>query len=334
MRARLAGVLLFLLLAAPATAGAASWRPLPPAPIRVDAGLTSAWTGREMLVFGRDHVTPLRSVNVAAAYDPAARSWRRLTPPPGPTGSFQGHYSAVWTGEELVVWGPFTNEAFDPRTNRWRALPRPPIGHAGGLVVWTGHELIGWGGGCCGDAFADGAAYKPATNAWRKLAPAPLAGGQEPEGAWTGRELIVFGVRNPDGPALTTAAAYDPATGKWRRIASLPAPRYGAQAVWDGREVLVVGGSSRVGYAYDPRTNRWRTLPPADAGSFALWTGTRLLAAGRAYDPKANRWSRLPAAPLGARFAPTAVWTGRALIVWGGQAPGGKALADGAALTP
>ena len=59
MKARLAGVLLFLLLAAPATAGAASWRPLPPAPIRVDAGLASAWTGKEMLVFGRDQQTAL-----------------------------------------------------------------------------------------------------------------------------------------------------------------------------------------------------------------------------------------------------------------------------------
>jgi hypothetical protein len=54
-----------------------------------------------------------------------------------------------------------------------------------GIVVWTGRELIGWGGGCCGDVSDDGSA-NPATNAWRKLAPAPVSGQQSPIGAWTG----------------------------------------------------------------------------------------------------------------------------------------------------
>src|SRR5439155_23735644 len=126
-------------------------------------------------------------------------------------------------------------------------LPRGPFG-GGGIVVWTGSELIGWGGGCCGDAFSDGAAYNPSTNSWRKLARSPLAPSQGPLGAWTGHELVLFvGGISPDGkpyPArLARAAAYNPATDTWRRIQPLPAPRGGATAVWDGREVLVVGGA-------------------------------------------------------------------------------------------
>jgi N-acetylneuraminic acid mutarotase len=270
---------------------------------------------------------------------------------------------AVWTGKEVLVWGQGTRLGYNPRTNRWRRLPNSPLlsihdGH--GIVVWTGREMIGWGGGCCGDAFSDGVAYTPATNRWRALAPTPLAGDQHPLGAWTGRELVLFvGSLNPDAgkpwPArLARAAAYDPSKNTWRRIAPLPAPRGGANAVWDGREILVVGGAAgrtaaRVGFAYDPATNRWRRLAPMDSGRIdatAVWTGSRLLLwggttrpgssavprHGLAYDPRTNRWSALPRAPLKGRLEPLAVWTGRSLVVWGGSRPLG--VSDGAVFTP
>jgi N-acetylneuraminic acid mutarotase len=360
-------LLLALVIAPLATAGAAasvagSWRVLPKAPIVPnDGGLASVWTGRQMLVFGRAATIKqgahFNRVNVAAAYDPARNRWRRLSPPK-PTPSFLQN-DAVWTGKEMLVWGQGTRLGYTPRTNRWRRLPGSPLlsihdGH--GIVVWTGREMIGWGGGCCGDAFSDGVAYSPTTNRWRALAPTPLAGDQSPLGAWTGHELVLFvGNVNPatgkPWPArLARAAAYDPATDTWRRIAPLPAPRGGASAVWDGHEILVVGGAvgrsaARVGFAYDPARNRWRRLPPMDSGRIgaaAVWTGRRLLLWGGttqpgsttvprhgvAYDPRTNRWSALPQAPLVGRTEPAAVWTGRSMIVWGG---GTKT--DGAALT-
>ena len=124
--------------------------------------------------------------------------------------------------------------------------------------------------------------------------------------------------------------------------------------MWDGREVLVVGGGTRnglarSGFAYNPATNRWRRLPPMDSGRIgaaAVWTGSRLLlwggstrlgslvapAHGLAYDPRSNRWSPLPRAPLKSRLEPTAVWTGRSLIVFGGSSLTG--IRDGAVFTP
>src|SRR4051794_14087517 len=178
-----------------------SWRTLPPPPIAPDfARRTSVWTGRELIAFGRVHVTPgtlVRSVNLAAAYDPAARRWRRLSPPPGRAGSF-GPDDAVWTGREMLVWGSGGSLAYEPGADRWRRLPDAPGPHA--LIVWTGRELVGWGGGCCGDAFDDGVAYDPAHDAWRRLPRGPLAGSQHPVGAWTGQELlVVVGDRSPDG---------------------------------------------------------------------------------------------------------------------------------------
>jgi hypothetical protein len=321
---------------------AASWRRLPSAPIKVDAGLTGVWTGKEMLVSGvttGPDGTLLGAVDVAAAYDPATDTWRRLGAPPK-TESFCRR-SAVWTGREMLVWG-CGHVAFNPQTNRWRRLPPAPVG-APGLAAWTGRELIGWGGGCCGDASAEGAAYDPNGDTWRKLPRAPLPASQAPVGAWTGRELIMFVSKG------ARAAAYSPATDTWRRIP--PPPELRELAVWDEHDVLLVGGRGE-GYAYNPATNRWRSLPATTSGhaqAVAAWTGTQLLLFGGettpngllGYDPRRNRWSSHPNAPLRERSAPAAVWTGRELVVWGGVigTPAGtwsppEHPADGAAFDP
>lgn len=341
-----------------------TWRGLPQAPIAAPDLRLSVWTGKEMIVFGRlDRHGPagelLGSTNVAAAYDPAANAWRRLATPLSAPG-YAGNWDAVWTGEEMLVWGD-VNQAFDPETDRWRRLPSAPAGR-GGIVVWTGRELIEWGGGCCGDVSSDGAAYNPSTDSWRRIALPPVGGQQEPVGAWTGRELVIFPGKDPEGK-MVGGAAYNPASDSWRRIASLPTPAAGAYAVWDGREVLVAGGTkasalSTAGLAYDPATNHSRRLPPTAgrSGAAAVWTGRRLLVwggqtfpgatvtarHGLTYDPIGNRWSRLLESPLPARVDPTVVWTGRELIVWGGStiscrrnAPCDTRLhADGAAFRP
>ena len=51
---------------------------------------------------------------------------------------------------------------------------------------------------------------------------------------------------------------------------------------------------------------------------------------GLAYDPRADRWLPLPQAPLRGRLNPVAAWTGKSLIIWGGD-PG---FTDGAVFTP
>jgi hypothetical protein len=322
--------LLFILVLAPLALAAqeqGTWHRLPAAPITPDFNRTSVWTGKEMLVFGRDQQTALdangnpyatKSLNVAAAYNPRTDTWRSLDPPRATTGFM--NLSSVWTGKEMLVWGQGTREAFNPVTNTWRALSGSRLLsiHDGfGAVVWTGRELIGWGGGCCGDAYSDGVAYSAAKSTWRALPRAPLAGSQHPLSVWTGRRMIVIsGAR---------AASYDPATNSWKRIAQPPAARGNGTAVWDGRDLLVVGGT-RNGFAYSPRTDSWRALPLVPAGrvgDVAVWTGKLLLLwggnrGGAAYDPSSNRWSIFSSGPLPVRLEPSAVWTGRSLIVWGG----------------
>ncbi len=197
------------------------WRAISPAPFALAPGGTSVWTGKEMLVYGAKAAD--FSVDAAAAYDPAADSWRQLAKPPSTPNYCRR--SAVWTGTEMLVWG-CGQLAFDPATDRWRRLPPAPTGVAGGLVVWTGRELISWGGGCCGDSSSQGAAFNPDSDSWRRLAPSPLAASQHAVGAWTGRELFMFvSGLDPDGKPIAgaaRAAAYNPATDTWRRIAAPP----------------------------------------------------------------------------------------------------------------
>ena len=347
-------------VSAPDAAAGAGWQALPPAPIDLASVQTGVWTGREALF-----TMPGKDTRPAAAFNPATRSWRAL-PGPGLVTLAEGHDHSVWTGRDWLVWGPGPTLAYRPATGRWRRLPPSPVVQTRAVVVWTGSQMIGWGGGCCGDFLADGASYRPATNAWRKLPTSPLEGRQTAAGAWTGREMVIVGgfreeevggvVQSVD---LADAAAYNPATRRWRRLPSLPTGRRDATAVWDGRDVLVVGGfvsSSRPPYrrllsgvfAYRPSTNRWRRLSPLPHGRdghAAVWTGARMLVwggevkrdgklvtprTGLSYDPATDRWSPIPAATVPGRLGPTALWTGRSMIV----ASGGQPVPGAAVYTP
>jgi hypothetical protein len=300
---------------------AGKWRLLAPAPIGPLASHSSAWTGSELLVLGRVAGGPL----VFAGYNPVSNRWRRLAPPanapPGP-------FHTAWAGNQLLAWGRLAY-AYRPSGGSWLRLKRPPIG-APVIAVWTGRELVGWNR-------SGGAAYRPATNRWRGLPAAPFLG----SASWTGHELVVL--------SGDRATAFVPGRG-WRLLAPVPEPREAPSLVWDGHVLLVIGGTKapRVGFAYDPSTDQWRRLAPMDSGrarSAVVWTGSKLLLwggetgvpnafvtppHGLAYDPRADRWSPLPQAPLQGRIHPLAAWTGRAMVVWGGD-PG---FTDGALFRP
>ncbi len=323
---------------------AGTWQKLPAAPATVLG--TSVWTGKALVIVGRQ---PFKPVAVAESYDPSTMVWTRLTPP-AKLGADPYCCTSAWTGKQVLVWGAFSGAAYDPSAGTWKTLARSI---QGGILVWTGREAIAWGGGCCGDSRSNGRAYNPATGSFRTLPRSPLAPDQRPIGAWTGRELVLFvSGSTPDGTqyprTLARAAAYNPATNRWRRIAAEPAR--GGQALWDGRELLVIGAGPQAqsAFAYNAATNRWRRLasPPLPANAAtAVWSGSRVFlwssTRGAAYDPRTNRWSVLPRWPLGSRAGSTIAWTGRSLIVWGGEigTPPGtstppKFPRDGAAFTP
>src|SRR5262249_12326650 len=121
-------------------------------------GARAAWTGNELIVWGGELTSPdQRSRPTGGRYDPAADTWRPMSPEGAPPARFDP--ALVWTGKELIVWGgaadggdhlsPLQDGArYDPVADRWRPLtaqdaPGPRYRPAG---LWTGQELIVWSG--------------------------------------------------------------------------------------------------------------------------------------------------------------------------------------------
>jgi hypothetical protein len=161
------------------------------------------------------------------------------------------------------------------------------------------------------------------------------------------------------------SALYDPGPNRWSPAAPVPAP---PKETWcrDAPGCVGVDTGSRVvfagqGLAWDAAGDRWATIAPnvfSDPfleGKAQAWTGARVMfwgggtsdtpgdvppatviPGGGFYDVAADRWGSLPAAPLTPRARAAAVWTGRELIVWGGEGDYSHRAQfdDGAAYTP
>lgn len=249
----------------------------------------------------------------------AAGSWSETSqdqPPPGMTGA-----TAVWTGTDVLIWGPEGGGVYDAATDAWSVTsniavggPPPRIDHS---AVWTGTEMIVWGGRSFlfddAEIFNGGGSFDPVANAWSEIvAPDSLASYAtfDHVAVWTGTEVIVWGGTGKPGGStpqpVNSGWRYNPATGVVTafRGDNPPSPRASAHAVWTGVEMIVWGGF--------------------DAAGSPLNDGAR-------YDPVADGWTPLP--PAGASLVPgpatSAVWTGTEMIVWnGGQTEADQKIND------
>jgi hypothetical protein len=346
----------------PAAAGvlAGTWKLLPKAPVGVlppSWSVSTVWTGRQMIVHGIKISRRQHFSGITFSYRPATNRWAKLPSGPKPLAA-NGDDAAVWTGSQMLVFG-LTAGVYRPSTNTWRPIAHPNMPPAQQITGWTGRQVIAWDGPCCGSLVRTAETFNPATGTWTSHK-SPLDGRTGAMGAWTGKELVIAGGSQGFlGRVFRNGAAYNPAVGTWRRLPPMPEPRSGGTAVWDGKEVLFLGGAQTAGgqpvlrgMAFNPVTNRWRMLPPMAfrrVGFAAVWTGRQVLvwgglsghagawvipAHGEAFNPAAGRWAALPAAPLHGRMVAVAVWTGRRMIVWGGEIPGTATFTDGAAFTP
>ena len=118
---------------------------------------TAVWTGSEMIVWSG--VTSCDDVchvtNTGGRYDPATDTWTATSL--AGASSVRRLPTAVWTGQEMLVWGgegrgsffPVnTGGRYDPVTDTWTAtsLDGAPSGRCKHTAVWTGTEMIVLGG--------------------------------------------------------------------------------------------------------------------------------------------------------------------------------------------
>jgi hypothetical protein len=146
--------------------------------------------------------------------------------------------------------------------------------------------------------------------------------------------MIVWG----DGSrfaAVRDGAAYDPIADSWRSLPPAPLALNDANAVWTGKEMVVLGALLDAnnhsttrharGIAFDPKSDRWRQLPAyplSQQASSVAWTGSEVLAwdyeleAG-AYNATDDTWRELPDLPL--RFgecSPESATTAEVVLAW------------------
>lgn len=183
----------------------------------------------------------------------------------------------------------------EPTTDRpvgqWVEMAASPLSpRAGSAGVWTGEQLLVVGGrtgdpcppdaDCAqdlGEVLADGAAYDPGSDAWHRIADAPVPFA-DAQAVRVGDELVVV--------AGATTLAYTPATDRWRELpAAPPSDREAAPPVVVGDLVVLP--------TYDKQRRERSTDRVLDLG-----TGT---------------WSMLPADPFGESYDRSMAWDGERL---------------------
>lgn len=274
---------------------------------------SAVWTGKEMIIWGgvgKDNGT-LAFAN-GGRYNPATDSWLPIAIAEAPTPRHE--HAAVWTGDEMIIWGGVYFQGED-------------LGN--GVTAATG----GW-------ATDTGGRYNPFTDSWL---PVITAGAPSPRyyfpAVWTGSEMIVWSGRQ-DTPPVSTAngsgGRYDPTKDQWTStsLENAPLKREGHSAVWTGKEMIIWGDNDAAyadtGGVYNPSTDSW--IPTASSDPLrrydhtAIWTGKEMLVwggvgsgpQGGRYDPIADSWLFLEEGGVSNLYEHTATWTGTEMILWGG----------------
>jgi hypothetical protein len=293
-------------------AGNSEELPLPPLEVRGDAALV--WTGTELVVWGGDVEAANmglpgddRSFDDGAAYDPATRIWRVMSPGPLPAGTSSP--VGAMTDQGVVLVRGTATAIWDPTSDTWRELERAPR---------PVDDLMAAGGSAI--SHRANARLDLETGRWVDLPDPPLQM-ERSTTAWTGDDLIVVG--GPGDPfAGAQAIAYNVADDAWRTLAAPPSDLHteALAAAWDDSRVVVVNYDMRA-VTYDPVADVWRDLPHVPARFFehqpSLHAGGGISVATM---PVAvvvlgtdDLWIPLPTAGFGAaRF----VSTGTELFAW------------------
>ncbi|MEJ5166305.1 MAG: hypothetical protein WHV67_04685, partial [Thermoanaerobaculia bacterium] len=207
-------------------------------------GSSVVWTGEEMIIWGGSDEIDGSGICFVIIYNPTLDRFSQVPPPGGLECRIE--HSAVWTGEEMIIWGGYNDENFlqtgaiyNLKTNSWKEIttknaPSPRVEHC---ALWTGSSMIIWGG--LDDLYLNsGGIYDPLKDEWKTIrldtsTPSPRIYNSA---VWTGKEMLIWGgeaYRN----SLSDGALYDPQKNTWRRIEQLeiyPEERSRHSTIWTG----------------------------------------------------------------------------------------------------
>ena len=319
---------------------------------------TAIWTGSEMVVWGGNADTDqILFLDSGGRYNPSTNSWIATSTTNAPAGRWV--HSAVWTGEEMIIWGGGiglntrykTGGHYNPSTDMWVATETVDAPEARGLhsAVWTETQMIIWGGAnAVNTKLVTGSRYNPNTRTWVETSTTNAAASTiSYSTVWTGSEMIVWGGATQFSN-LNTGGRYNPVSDTWTATSTVNAPsgRAAHSAVWAGSEMIVFGGAAgtiefQTGGRYNPLNDSWKTTESSLVTTLsarnlhsAVWSGSEMIVwggvdvstgwvnTGSRYDPVTDYWRTmtLTDAPE-PRAKHSAHWTGTEMLVWGGSRP-------------
>src|SRR5574341_2347835 len=150
--------------------------------------------------------------------------------------------------------------------------------------------------------------YDPATNAWTKKKPMPLAAHHLAVVEFNGK-IYAFGgfVPPASGPPawvpIDNAWEYDPAADAWKALAPLPTKRGSPVAAVVGGKIYVIGGASVHPGSSEPAVHPARPH--------------RSLSSVEEYDPAANTWRARSPMPTARNHAAIGVAGGKIYVIGG-----------------
>jgi hypothetical protein len=304
------------------------WSTLPTAPIAARWGAASAWTGRQLLVWGGDSGSQGDQLSGdGAAYDPTTKQWAKL--PAAPI-SARTQMASVWTGSELFIWGGDAADGisgngalYNPAMMKWRKLPSSPLSaRAGAQAVWVDNEVIVISGyppasSTTNEVYADLAAFSPATNRWAALAPLPLTGGHavitlvavatnDRVYAWEEWQHVTDAGNEETFDSGIDLYIFDPSRNTWT-------PDVAASQLTDGSNA----NNAPLGVDSARWTGTKIFVPPTTSAWCGLCPGPPFLGdQGRLLDPNTNVWTRIPSGPIDDLGPTDFVWTGDTMIAF------------------
>jgi N-acetylneuraminic acid mutarotase len=320
---------------------------------------SAVWTGSEMIIWGGFDNFNFVDLNTGGKYNPNTNTWTATSITNVPEA--RENHTAIWTGNEMIVWGGFdefnfvalnTGGRYNPNTNSWTptSTTNVPDARENHTAVWTGNEMIVWGGSEESNfgGLNTGGRYNPNMDSWTATSTSDAPEARQLHTAvWTGSEMIVWGGTGASffDSDLNTGGRYAAGTDSWTatNTYNVPEPRSSHTAVWTGSEMIVWGGLGQTSFSsalndggrYDPATDNWTATNVADAPSprnmhTAIWTGNQMIVwggtdgfinfnSGGRYNPGTDSWIATTSIAPYPRYLHTAVWTGTQMIIWGGD---------------
>ena len=286
---------------------------------------TAVWTGSKMIVWGGgEHSTSTSGLNSGGVFDIELNAWVATASSSAP--DVRRLHSAVWTGEEMIVWGGTqsyekwsmnSGGRYSLSDGSWAPTSTgsgQPHYRAEATAVWSGSDMIVWGGNYY---YRDngpidlntGGRYNPITDSW-----VPTSTGLGVPGIrllhtalWTGTEMMIWGGLHYYSTYYNDGAKYDPGTDEWTPIDSTSlSGRSEHSEAWTGTDLIVWGGYNgsylNSGAIYNKLSDSWKILPTYNAPSSRSLAG--------------------------------ASWANGEMIIWGGITSGNTILNTGGRYNP